>query len=142
MVKTQYNESRTPRLKFFSKDYIWHLAFIHCPLTQVSHFSYLVYNYVTYKFFWIYLDPISYIWCIHVLYHLKTNYFGSSHIFKIYNFQNQKHIWTKSAKMCYKHELHSIHVDLLLINIKIIFDFEMKCCIFDTKKWLSIANKI
>lgn len=39
--------------------------------------------------FWLHIDPISYIWCIHVSYHLKSNNFYSIHIFKIVNFRTK-----------------------------------------------------
>lgn len=60
------------------------------------YFSYSNYHYVfKYKFFYLHLDLISCIICIHVFNTSKWIFFCFSHIYKICNFLNQKHIWFK-----------------------------------------------
>jgi hypothetical protein len=47
-----------------------------------------------------------------------------SHIFKIHNFQNQKHFWVKCAQIGYKKKfINSNPLALLIINVKILFQF-------------------
>jgi hypothetical protein len=48
--------------------------------------------FVTYKKILLHSDTISYVQCIHALYHLKMNNFHSIHTFEIHNFHGQKHI--------------------------------------------------
>jgi hypothetical protein len=113
-VKTWYNELVTPKLKFFFKDCIGHVAFMHWSIIPPFFFwIFCLQLYVTFYFFYYILILCHYMWCIHALYHKKMNNFFSRHIFKIYNFQGQKHIWTKSAKMCCKHEFHQFQLIFL-----------------------------
>jgi hypothetical protein len=73
--------------------------------------------------FWLQIDFISYILCIHALYHINMNKYCKGNI-EIHNFQGKRHIWTKCAKIGYKKNfINSSPFALLIINVKILFNF-------------------
>jgi hypothetical protein len=55
--------------------------------------------------------------------------------FQIHNFQGQKHFWTKCAKMGYKKKFISSSLFVfLIVNVKILFNFQKEWCTFGRKK--------
>jgi len=55
--------------------------------------------------------------------------------FKIHNFQGQKHFWTKCAQMGYiKKFINSSPFALIIINVKILSNFQKEWCTISRKK--------
>jgi hypothetical protein len=68
-------------------------------------------------------------------YHINMNKFCLRHIIKIHNFQGQKHFWTKCVQMGYiKKFIDSSPFAFLIMNVKILSNFEKECCTFGRKK--------
>jgi hypothetical protein len=74
--------------------------------------------------FWLQIDIMSYIICILALYHINMNNNVRPH------FQGQKHIWMKCAQIGYDFFFISCHFPLLIINVKILFNFQKGWCTF------------
>ncbi len=49
-------------------------------------------------------------------------------------FQGQKHVWTKCAQIGYEKKIINCPFALLLINVKILFNFQKEWCTFGRKK--------
>jgi hypothetical protein len=93
--------------------------------------------------FWLQIDFISCILCIHALYNINMNNFYWSHIFKICNCQCQKHFWTKCIQMGYKFFfISSSPFAFLIINVKVFFNFLKEWCTFGSKKRCSKKLRI
>jgi hypothetical protein len=124
--------TKDAKVKVFSKDYIWNMAFLcwfiflcfafFIPILQV--------HCARYKIIFI----TSFILCIQVLNNIKMNNFCWKHIFKTHNFIKNtfeinvfkcvlKWIWPTSSAFVF-----------LIINIKILSNFENEWCTFDNEK--------
>jgi len=64
------------------------------------------------------------------------NIFYLSHIFKIHNFQGQKHFSTKCVQMGYKKNVSSILFALLIINVQILSNLKKEWYTFGKEKHL------
>ncbi len=62
------------------------------------------------------------------------NNFCSNHIFKIHNFQGQNIFEPNVLKLVIKINFISLSPFALLINVKILSNFQKEWCIFDRKK--------
>ncbi len=68
-------------------------------------------------------------------YHINMNNFCLRHILKIDNFQGQKHFWTRCAQKGYiKKFIGSSPFAFLIMNVKILSNFQKECCTFGRKK--------
>ncbi len=72
--------------------------------------------------------------CIHAFYHINMNNLCEIHIFKIHNFWGQKHFWAKCAQMGYIKKIQFKSFCRLIINVKILSNFQKEWCTFGRKE--------
>jgi len=77
--------------------------FITLNLKKKYPFQYCILNI---NIFWLKIYFISCILYIHAIYHMNMNNIFLKHIFKIHNFQGQKHFWAKCAQFNYKEKIY------------------------------------
>jgi hypothetical protein len=123
-------KTKGAKVKVLSKDYIWPMAFLCWSIFLCFAFfiPILQVHCARYKIFFI----TSFILCIQALNNIKMNNFCWKHVFKIRNFQDKKHVWNKCV-LKWISPTSSAFV-FLIINIKILSNFENEWCTFDNEK--------